>query len=238
MTKPPRTNDLDLRMLVVNALLTHGVPRDAIRHEITLDSASSDGRADIVVALPRELIGIEIKSGRDTLSRLETQRDQYRRRFDRMCLVVDEWHFPAGDEGQRCGYRLQFGSVALVGRNSDGGVVFSDRSVFGSGLTLPWQDRRPWEKAAQATAFQAPTSMLSLLWRDETYDVAARLVTDKVIPPTGCNTRCGLIPHLAEHAPIAKLRPLIAEMLRTRQLNRWEEAFWAEFDAQGSGVVA
>ena len=56
------------------ALLDAGVPRDAIRHEITLDSSSSDGRADMVVALDRCITGIEIKSGKDTLDRLDSQR--------------------------------------------------------------------------------------------------------------------------------------------------------------------
>lgn len=40
-----KTNDCDLRRAVVAALISSGVPRDAIRHEITLDSSSSGGRS-------------------------------------------------------------------------------------------------------------------------------------------------------------------------------------------------
>lgn len=242
MTKQPRTNDFDLRILVTRALLNHGIPREAIRHEITLDTSSSDGRADMVVALDRELIGIEIKSGKDKLDRLQTQRDQYRRRFDRMCLVLDARHLPKDEvirESRGGGswseyrtlsqfmHRLNFGGIAIAKDGSLDGTLHSYDD-------LPWGPKSGWRRRYGPDDKQAPGAMLSMLWASEVSLIAARLVTAGHVPAGASGgTRCRLIPHLAEHAPIAKLRPLIAEMLRTRQLNRWEESFWAKFDAQG-----
>jgi len=49
-------------------------------------------RADIVLVLPRELCGIEIKSDADTFTRLENQVKDYNRYFDRNYLVVGSSH--------------------------------------------------------------------------------------------------------------------------------------------------
>ena len=47
----PRTRDPEIRRALVTDLLALGVPREAIRHERTLDMNSVGGRADIVLAL-------------------------------------------------------------------------------------------------------------------------------------------------------------------------------------------
>lgn len=239
MTKHPKTCDMDLRLLVTRALLESGVPRDAIRHEITLDSSSSDGRADIVVALDRELIGIEIKSGKDKLDRLETQRDQYRRRFDKLCLVVDERHVPQGDyhAAANWAYRLDFGSVSTVIRGQEGLPAFSDRD-FVCPSTPPWQPSRIWENRCGPSNKMSPHAMLDMLWASEALEVAAKLVGAGRVPPTVEGQRYRVIPHLAEHASIGLLRPLIAQALRSRQLNKWEEGFWSVFDAGEAGAAA
>ena len=59
-----KTNDYDLRRAVVAALLAGGVARDAIRHEITLDSASRGGRVDLVIADDAALFGVEISGAK------------------------------------------------------------------------------------------------------------------------------------------------------------------------------
>lgn len=240
--KSARTNDYDLRRLVVRAILDSGIQREAIKHEITLDTSSSDGRADIVVALDRELIGIEIKSGKDKLGRLETQREQYRRRFDRMCLVLDARHLPKDEvirkELPNGGYseyqtvshfihEIRFGSVAIA---RDGAL----ENAPGSYRDLPWGQRCGWDTRYGPSQHQAPAAMLSLLWAKEALSIAADLVSAGKIPPAAGSggARCRVIPHLAEHASITLLRPRIAASLRERQLNRWEEAFWKRFDAE------
>ncbi len=49
-------------------------------------------RADIVMVLPGELAGIEIKSDADTYARLERQVKDYDRFFDRNYVVVGSTH--------------------------------------------------------------------------------------------------------------------------------------------------
>ena len=71
--------------------------------------------------------------------------------------------------------------------------------------------------------------MLSMLWTVEAQVVAAYLVQAGLIPPSGGHQRYRVIPHTAEHASIAQLRPRIAAALRARRQNRWEEAFWKQY---------
>lgn len=224
--KAPKTNDIDLRLAVTRALLDAGVPRDAIRHEITLDSSSSDGRADMVVALDRCITGIEIKSGKDTLDRLESQRDRYGARFDRLCLVLDARHEPKDGYAMTA---LGFG----VGRIYDGGELRKCHGDCGS-YAAPWEPPG-WADARRADwgagERMAPYAMLAMLWADEVGSVGGDLVRAGCVPATPLGVRYRLIPYLAEHASIGQLRPRIAAALRARKLNRWEEAFWTRYDA-------
>jgi hypothetical protein len=76
---------------IVRELLAHGIPRRDIRHEITLDSTSRGGRADIVVILSGTVLaGIEIESAFDNLARWVEQLDAYARAFDAPLFVIDE----------------------------------------------------------------------------------------------------------------------------------------------------
>lgn len=231
MKKPPKTNDFDLRALVVDKLLASGIPREAIRHEITLDSYSSDGRADLVLALDRALWGIEIKSGRDTLDRLPSQRERYQRRFDRLCLVLDARHVPGDGSGRLFGYRLKFGPLAVVDRAEPGGLCIRE-TKFPEGY--PWEAPPRWLDHTGPSNVMAPAAMLSMLNADEVRDIAAGLVLANKIPAAGGGQRFRLVPHLAEHASIATLRPLIAKALRERPLGKWDAAFWGQYDARPS----
>ena len=227
MTKAPKTCDMDLRLAVTAALLSAGIPRDAIRHEITLDSSSSDGRADMVVALDRALIGIELKSGKDTLARLPEQRERYGARFDRLSLVIDKRHEPTE---RAAAYALSFGAVRVFesGAIRPGGIS-AQGHLIGSGYA-PWEQEPTWHRGHSTR--MAPHAMLSMLWADEALRLSADLVQAGVIPPSGGGQRYRVIPHAAEHASIGQLRPRIAAALRARRLNRWEEAFWTRYDAQ------
>lgn len=233
MTPRARTNDMDLRIVVTSALLASGVPREAIRHEITLDSSSSDGRADMVVALDHALIGIEIKSGKDTLNRLDSQRERYSARFDRLALVLDKRH-----EDAQLGQRLaifSFGPPAAIARPNSGGGVTLHPSLSGI-PEMPWDFRGDgWSTRDMLR----PHAMLSLLWAEEAEQALGRLQLDGVAPGgKRLNARCRIIDHLAEHVSIAQLRPRIAAALRARRLNRWEVAFWARFDATQQEMAA
>jgi hypothetical protein len=225
MIKAPRTNDMELRVCIVRALLSSGIPRQSIKHEITLDMNSSDGRADIVVALDGCLTGIELKSGKDKLDRLETQRDQYMRRFDKLCLVVDRRH--QGDSDLWDFWRrTSFGSLAIVERDAQGSVQLLEQHRG----KLPWAPADQYDHSKRHVSFLSPAAMLSMLWQPETYKVASDLFSAGIIPTGPVSLRWSAIEHLSEHASISKLRPLIARSLRERQLNRWEESFWKHFD--------
>lgn len=227
--KATKSNDIDLRLAVTRALLDAGHPRDAIRHEITLDSSSSDGRADMVLAHDRMLVGIELKSGKDTLDRLESQRERYGARFDLPVLVVNVSHVP--DERKPSDERLRFPCVRLFAEGRIMGRYEGSWNNVSSWKDAPWEADVPLSaRRLGAGERQAPHAMLSMLWADEALNVAAKLVQAGVIPPAGGGQRYRVIPHAAEHASIAQLRPCVATVLRARQLNRWEKAFWTRFD--------
>lgn len=224
-----RTSDVDVRIAVTAALLAAGHPPEAIRHEITLESSSSDGRADMVLALDSALVGIEIKSGRDTLERLDSQRGRYERRFDRLCLVLDVRHEPTDWGGAS---RLDFGALRIAEQQDGGGIGLREcRHGYGT-FAAPWEPPRPYDRRRGPGDRQAPAAMLSMLWAEEVYGIAAELVRAGLVPAAGGGQRYWLIPHLAEHAAIAHLRPRIAAALRARPLNRWEESFWPRFAAR------
>jgi hypothetical protein len=260
MTKAARTKDIDLRLFITHQLLASGIKREDIRHEITLDQASSDGRADMVVLDDRWLTGIELKSGSDKLDRCATQAGQYAARFDQSILVADvrlrppmvEYQSTAWDRAERRNVDVVrqrnpsndtgFPSLYAVERNAETGAIeFVRDQKWGCGLNVgaPWQENAKLEREQRRG--HAPIvlgSMMSLLWADEVRAVACQLVADGKIPPAPGPQRCVVIPHLQERASVAMVRPLIVQRLRTRRLNKWEEAFWRTFDAQVQGEAA
>lgn len=240
--KSPRTKDIDLRIAITSRLLASGWDRRDIRHELTLDSSSTDGRADMVLLDERWLTGIEIKSGADRLDRCEEQGRRYHARFDSSLLVMDARHeppnpppihFPGHITHPSAPNETGFKYVALAVR--DGASISLTRPVrwYQRWDHYPW-DRANWKLECERSRGQQPqviSDLLSLLWADEAWAVAAQLVQEGHVPPSGqCRTRSGLIPHLHEHASIARLRPLIVAELRARQLNKWEQAFWKTYD--------
>ena len=56
--RTPKSDDYAIRAAVVALLLAGGVDRAAIRHEITLDTSSSGGRVDLLIAEGEALVGI------------------------------------------------------------------------------------------------------------------------------------------------------------------------------------
>lgn len=224
-----KTNDYDLRRAVVAALLAGGVARDAIRHEITLDTSSSGGRVDLVVADDAALFGVEIKSGQDTLSRLAEQSARYRRCFDHVTLVIDARHEISADFGADREWSQDTRAFAAV-------AVFDAAEGFRNVKDWPYRgvSNAPWfpgvRRQSQKLAGTSPSlsahAMLCLLWQAE---VAA--IGEALFPRRIPAARCSAIPKLSELASLSQLRPLVAAALRRRQLNRWEEAFWRRYDA-------
>lgn len=206
--KIEKSDDYTIRAACVTQLLARGFTRASIRHEITLDTSSSGGRADIVVLADAGIAGIEIKSGRDTLDRCETQARQYKRAFDRLLLVADRRHVPLGDYNAR---PKHWGAVACY----DAGAL----TDIHAHINPIWPIN-----AMGASDDTSPFGMLSLLWANEAcVAVASCGVLTK--------TRCIAIPRGAEHMSLKEIRAQVVKLLRARHLNRWEEAFWRKFDA-------
>lgn len=216
MARIVHSNDYDIRALVVRALLDGGIPRDSIRHEITLDSSSSDGRADMVLLFDDRLVGIEIKSGKDTLVRLAEQGPRYAARFDRLVLVADERH-RAAIEALPYGHFKRHENTLFAGRNTDGTLtLLPDRWSAGVPILAGGIGAAAYGRSRKL----CPFSMLQLLWQKEVAAIVG-----------GSITRHAGIDYCAEIMALRELRKCIAVQLRARQLNRWEEAFWTRFDA-------
>lgn len=88
---PP--NEIELKAAVLNRLLALNMLRrgDLLMSELPLPGTSV--RADLVcLAANGRLLGIEIKSDRDSLSRLDRQLDTYRTYFDEVIVAVGQRH--------------------------------------------------------------------------------------------------------------------------------------------------
>ena len=210
-----RSKDYDVRAAVVTALLGKGVPRTDIRHEITLDTYSSGGRADVVVLRDR-LITIEIKSGSDKLDRLRDQVKRYEQSFDLVHVVCDVKHHEKD--------RREWNHYGTNWWCPENGFV-----DWGGTARLP----EPPEFVHCQWGHSYITSVVnvaSLLWRNEAVRVSQRLGG-----PNG--TRVAAIAWMRENAKLCELRPLVIEELRARVPNRWEEAFWRRFDAPATEAL-
>ncbi|GAB4368144.1 MAG: hypothetical protein Kow00114_27220 [Kiloniellaceae bacterium] len=211
--KRPRSKDFDLRCAAVRYLLDVGVPREDIRHEWPLDSGSSGGRVDLAVTRDDRLIGMEIKSASDTVDRLRDQINAMQRAFDVVKVVADTRLEPKLSRG--------FGAAATTYYSHE---TRSFVHLY-RGDWLPIDDARlaavdVWGCSRRTTV----SGMARLLWRDEARRVAQEL---------GCmvDTREKAVDWLRENARLRDLRPLIIRTMRARSLNRWEEAFWRDFEA-------
>lgn len=218
MSRAAKSKDYDIRAAVVEGLLGAGVARPSIRHEITMDTSSSGGRADIVLLHGGRLWGIEVKSECDTLGRLEAQIERYRAAFDHVRIVADPRHNEA----------LPYVTGTMLWSAADGFHTAwarrMDMDVSVGGWLL---DTRYPESPVH-------TGMMRLLWRDEAIQVAAALGG-----PHGSRTsRETAIDWLRENARLRELRPLVCKALRLRPQNRWEAAFWARFNADRAGAEA
>lgn len=151
-------------------------------------------RADLAV-IDGHLSGYEIKSERDTLRRLEGQKDAYGRVFDYVTVVA-------------------------TGKHTDGlfGLVpawwgLTEAILLGD--TVRFREiRQP-----AANPQQCPLSMCQLLWRAEALDIlAARGLASRM----RSQPRRRLWEKIAEVVPLHELRQIIAARLKAR--DHWRAA--------------
>jgi hypothetical protein len=199
------SKDFDVRACLVRQLIADGVPRRDIRHDLTLDTSSSGGRADVVVLLEDSILGFEIKSGADTLDRLKPQLERYERCFDNVHVVADKGH---GDAVRK----TWWGSLAYCHER----LILVD-------LWNSQPARLHLESNAGQSRETSLAPMMRLLWRSETEAVASALGFRR-------KGRRDAIEYVRENASLKQIRPLVIESLRQRRLSAWEAAFWRKFD--------
>jgi hypothetical protein len=205
--KPKHSKDFDVRCAVVRQLLAEGVSRRDIRHEITLDTYSSAGRCDLAVLRDTNIIGIEIKSGKDKVDRLREQCKAMHRCFDYARIVIDT------RLREKLGRSFSVSGTTWYHHETQG-FVYGYRGDWRSEPEPRLSFPGGWESRHANTA-----DMTSLLWKEE------------ACPISGSKTRTAAIGWIRENMALKDLRPRVIEALRNRVLNRWEEAFWRDFDA-------
>ena len=187
-------NDVLMRVATKQALfLQHkGDAETVIFEELGVQHGLS--RIDLAV-VNGELHGFELKSDRDTLSRLPEQTEAYGRVFDRLTLVVGERHVRRAIEMVPDWWGIR---VARVESDS---VHFCDL------------------KFAMANPSLDPISVATLLWRDE-----ALLLLEELGDATGMRSKCRaeIYSTLGESVDLNNLRERVRECLRQRP--NWRSA--------------
>lgn len=209
-----RSKDYDLRAALTRELLRQGVARMDIRHEMPLNSHSSDGRVDVLLLHRDMLHGIEIKSGSDKLDRLKDQCRALDRACDYTSAMIDVRHH-ATDEWVYRPSRTWWWST-------EAGFVELYRAE-----PSPWTPRLVQYHERMNSKTAVPR-MTRLLWRDEAIWAAKRLAG----ATCGHRTRYDALDFMKEFASLKELRPLVCAALRGRELNNWEAGFWSRFDAE------
>lgn len=210
----PKTTDYQIRRALTTHLLDRGYERNQIRHEITFDGHSSDGRGDMIIIRPDiGLIGVEIKSGCDTLDRLVEQRPRYAIRFDRCLLVHDSMlNVKANRDWSVAGWE-HVEAELMPGR----GVVFADTTgSYWYGLGAFDRGEKDFHHRLPRLS---PYAMLLMLWANELTVIAGAKLN-----------RQEAIRAIADAKPIGEIRIAVMAALMKRRLNDWEVAFWNKFD--------
>lgn len=216
-----RTNEYGIRKSAITRLLSEGISRGDIRLEITLDTSSSGGRADIVLLRDNAICGVELKSCLDKTDRAEQQIKSYGFCFDHSFLLSSSRH----------GEWLKSSSLRYTNRL---GLYCPESRLFTDLYGHPYDDNRA------ITSFPALTTRISryknhetntammarLLWRSEATEIARQAGLRYA-------TRHCALNDIQEHMALKDLRPHVIAALRERPLNNWETAFWQQFDADG-----
>lgn len=209
-----RSKEFGIRAGVTKRLIADGVRRDHIRHELPLDTSSSDGRADIVILSPDCLLSIELKSGKDKMDRLAGQRAAAERCFDKETYILDIFlskHTNCHDGAYWCHSSGRFLHY------SRGKIIPIEEGLFYSGTLLG-------DLYISSSHRVSAPGMACLLWRDEIVEVCETF-GKKV------KTRWDGIKYIRDNIGLAALRPLVYQKLLARVHSKYEKKFWGEYDA-------
>lgn len=222
--KPALSKEFDIRAAVVTGLLADGLQRNQIRLEIPLDTASSNGRGDIVVLHSDRLLCVELKSGKDKYCEkaLSLQCEAYHRAFDAVAIVADYAHYRAirhpeevSPQGwTRYAYTSDNWQVphATYYHNSR---IIGDKHITSEPKAVESliAHLRNWTESRHTSVHE----MGRLLWASE---IKQRF---------GFKTKGDFITHARENMCLAELRPHVIMALQTRPDNEWEKSFWNRY---------
>jgi hypothetical protein len=213
----PKTKDYDVRAALVSALLTSGAARNDIRHELTLDTYSSGGRADVVLLGDTRIIGFELKSGSDVLDRCEAQCAAMDRAFDAYMVIADI--AVAKQRPTRAGnHWVYFRDGSFTQHPEEHGY----RADCWGAFDMNWLGAWIGTFASRGTA---PMWMASTLWANE------------VCPLTGSRRRYAALEAIRENFTLAEVRRHTVKQLRARAPGKWDVAFWARYDDAAAAAL-
>jgi hypothetical protein len=182
--------DIDVRKALGRQVLKehNSDPNTLVVHELGILGGAS--RVDIAV-VNGLLHGIEIKSDKDTLERLDRQADAYNRVFDKVTIVCGPKHIDS--------VTMQvpdWWGVKLAVPGPRGGIEFSQQR-------FPKQNREV-----------IPSSLVSLLWRDEALSILELYGADKGVRS---KSKAIIYDRLADVVPLGELRHLTRCRLKARE---------------------
>lgn len=186
-------DDLTIRSALRSKLLAdHAEEGDtALMEELGL----CRGRVRVDLALVNgSLHGYEIKSDRDTLTRLETQSEIYMKVFDRLTIVVGSKHLSS------VGTRLpEWWGILQAIQGGDGRLV-RFRNVRRTKLNLQ----------------RDPRSLAELLWRDD----AIRLLEEADVRGVRSKPRRVVWDRLCDHFDVEEIATAVRVQLKVRAANQ------------------
>ena len=186
-------DDLTIRSALRSKLLAdHAEEGDtALMEELGL----CRGRVRVDLALVNgSLHGYEIKSDRDTLTRLETQSEIYMKVFDRLTIVVGSKHLSS------IGTRLpEWWGILQAIQGGDGRLV-RFRNVRRTKLNLQ----------------RDPRSLAELLWRDD----AIRLLEEADVRGVRSKPRRVVWDRLCDHFDVEEIATAVRVQLKVRAANQ------------------
>jgi len=222
-----RSVEYDIRACAVRCLMRLGADRKDIRIEIPLDTASSNGRADIVLLRPNGLFCVELKSGRDTFETdaLKTQLDVYRRCFDAVALIADKVHRKTVQHKSERHYHTwetdnwnDVHATYCHDTRSIGDFIAPRGEGKSVHPLLSLQHLFRWSAESCKTCVY---DMLGILWADE------------IRAHCGSRTsKSGFISEARQSLCLNEARKIVCKSLRDRPLNAWEEKFWSRFNSE------
>lgn len=217
--KSEKSKEYDIRAVVVHWLLSNGFERAQIRHEITLDTASSKGRTDLLLLAPNALIAVELKSGSDKLDRLKDQEAAGEMAADYFWIFADTRH--------EKGLPWTKTRFLVAGEEVRNGFCGKDLACIVWSNGVPHQTGYGGGRSTTTT----PRRMASLLWKSETDWLALACEI-----PQG--PRCKVIAAIQEQESLSSIRGIVTDLLKKRPLSKWEQSFWERFDAEQVSEVA